>query len=290
MTSRNRARQVNQRNDPGMLADKITPLGKRQHEVQEQRRLQQPGSDVAPQNDPVEGVEFSGVVERVEDERNQAENIEVHGAWRRPAPQQHVHSDAQIDERDQPQPEIQRPLRRNQNHSCVNWNGVAHQRISRLRPDAGAEEHAYSRGRILDLVLIDGRESVAAVNTGFIARPIGFHAVGSQRVVVLHPANAIGWNHEFRFFLEIDPREDDGGRGQKNEQTGGKTNLEVPVHGARRLGKPRGQNFPLTLLHVRCHRWGHHITSNMLQRKHFHDYRRAVESPLWVLEVFCGIW
>ena len=84
--------------------------------MQEHRRLQYPGNDIAPVDDPVEVVEFSGVVERVRDKRNYAENIEVRRTCRRPPSQQYVQADPQIDQRDETQIVVQRAVRRNQVH------------------------------------------------------------------------------------------------------------------------------------------------------------------------------
>ena len=71
--------------------------------MQEQRRLQQPRHDVRPVDDPVKVVELAGVVEGVEDERDQAEDVEVRALGRGPASQQDVQANAEVDQRDQPQ-------------------------------------------------------------------------------------------------------------------------------------------------------------------------------------------
>ena len=81
-----------------MPADKSALLRKSQDEMQEQGRLQQPGHNVAPVNRPVKLVQFSGELEGVKDERDQTENIEVRGTRRRPAAQQHIKPDAQVDQ------------------------------------------------------------------------------------------------------------------------------------------------------------------------------------------------
>ena len=91
-------RDINRRDDPAMLADKAALLRESQDKMQEQRRLQQPGRNVAPVDGPVKLVQLSGELEGVKDERNQAENIEVRGTRRRPAPQQNIEPDAQVDQ------------------------------------------------------------------------------------------------------------------------------------------------------------------------------------------------
>ena len=106
--------------------------------MQEQRRLQHPGDDVAPVDRPVEVVQLAGVLERIRDERDQAENVEMRGAWRRPAAQQNVNTDAQINQGNQPQRIVQGAVGRNQNDVGIERHRIADQRISSLRPNAGA--------------------------------------------------------------------------------------------------------------------------------------------------------
>src|ERR1700730_11075958 len=56
------SRQIERRNRPAMLADELPPFRKGQHEVQEERRLQQPRDLIGPEDTPVESVEFTDVV------------------------------------------------------------------------------------------------------------------------------------------------------------------------------------------------------------------------------------
>src|ERR1019366_1984136 len=108
-----RSRQVEQRNRPAMLADELSPFREGQCEVQKQRRLQQPRDFIGPQDDPVKTNEPTGVAERVENERYQAENIEMRGTDRRPTPQQYIKPNAQVNERDQPRAPV---------HRAFGWN------------------------------------------------------------------------------------------------------------------------------------------------------------------------
>ena len=68
--------------------------------MEKERRLQRLGQHVDPENGPVERVELAGVFQRVERERNQAEEIEVSGARRGPAAEENVDADGQIDQAD----------------------------------------------------------------------------------------------------------------------------------------------------------------------------------------------
>ena len=78
-------------------------VGEADRKVQKERRLERRCGHVAPVNDPVEGVEFAGVTEGVQDERNQAEDVKMDRLGSRPAPEEDVDSDTEIDKRDEPE-------------------------------------------------------------------------------------------------------------------------------------------------------------------------------------------
>src|ERR1700747_2482371 len=102
-----------------MLPDEFPPLGKSQYKVQKHGGLEQPRNFIRPQDAPVKKVELAGIVQRVKNKRYQAENIEMGGTDRRPAPQQNVKPDSKVDERDQPQPIVHGALGRNQHNFHV---------------------------------------------------------------------------------------------------------------------------------------------------------------------------
>ena len=108
-------RQVHQGNQPAAAGQHLLALREGQRKMQEQRRLQQPGDYVGPVHNPVEVVELAGVVERIKDERDQAENVEVRALGRSPASQQNVQANAQVDQRNQPQSAVERPVGGSQN-------------------------------------------------------------------------------------------------------------------------------------------------------------------------------
>ena len=74
------AGRVDQRQQPA-AADVLEPLLREaEREMQKERRLQRLGQHIRPEDGPVQRVELAGVLERVEGERDQAEEIEVGGA------------------------------------------------------------------------------------------------------------------------------------------------------------------------------------------------------------------
>ncbi len=75
--------QVDQAEQPAAARDEAALTGavlrEGEREVQKERRLQRARDDGAPVDRPVKGVQLAGVLEGVEDERCEAEDVEVRG-------------------------------------------------------------------------------------------------------------------------------------------------------------------------------------------------------------------
>ena len=67
--------------------------------MQEQRRLQRHGKDVAHEDGDVQPIQLAGVLKRVQRKRNQAEHEEVRGLRRGPAPEEHVKPKREVHQR-----------------------------------------------------------------------------------------------------------------------------------------------------------------------------------------------
>src|ERR1700730_1621909 len=177
-----------------MFADKAALLREGQNEMQEQSGLQKPGRDVAPVDSPVKLVQLSSELEGVENERDQAEDIEMRGARCRPAPQQNVKPDAQIDQSDETKPVVERALSRDQNHCGVQRNRLPNQRVCCLRPGANPVHLTNPRGGVLHLALVDRSQAITHANARLLSRSVCFHPVGYQTAIaaaLFHPPNAI---------------------------------------------------------------------------------------------------
>src|SRR5208282_6842122 len=87
-----------------------------QREVEKQRRLQRFRKDIAPVNNLVKGVQLPRVLERVQHERNQTEDEKVGRVRSRPASEQHIKSNAEIHQRNQPEALVKAAIGRVQNH------------------------------------------------------------------------------------------------------------------------------------------------------------------------------
>src|SRR5207237_3664253 len=165
--------------------------------MQEQSRLEEPRDYIAPVNRLVKLIKFSRVLERIENERDQTEDVKVRGTRCGPAPQQDIHSNAKIDQRDQPQPLVQRALDRNQDDHAIQRNGCSLQGVRSLRPRAGSVQLMNQSCCAVHLVLIYRQYYVAIPDARLICWTVSFYTVGGQVPVALNPPDTIVGNLEF---------------------------------------------------------------------------------------------
>src|SRR5579871_6217942 len=114
-------------------------------------------------------------MEGVEDERNEAEDVEVRALGGRPAPQQDVNADAEINQRDQSQAGIKRAIGGYQDDGSIDRHSLPYQRVRGLGPDPHTVELLLEGADVRDLVPIDRNQTVARLDTGSLARTIRLH-------------------------------------------------------------------------------------------------------------------
>ena len=198
-----------------MLAHGRAFFRKSEDEVEKQGWLQNSGGDVAPINDPVEIVQLAGVLERIGNERDDAENVEMRRPGSGPAAQQDVESDAEIDQRNQPQPVVERALGRNQNDAGIQWDRLPEQGIVGFRPDAGSVELALQSRHILDILPVDRHQLVAGFNAASCPGTVGIDPVGGEVSALFYPPDAVVGNQELPLGVEIEASENDRSHGQQ---------------------------------------------------------------------------
>ncbi len=224
-SQQNRAWQVHHGDQPAAAGQHLLALREGQRKVQEQRRLQQPRDYVGPVHNPVEVVELAGVVERIENERYQAENVEVRALGRSPASQQDIQADAQVNQRDQPQSAVKRPIGGSQNQRRFYRDTLANQRVVGFRPHADAIQLPFHSTDISHIAAANGQQPVAGLDSSFLAGAIGIDPLGAQMGAIFYPPNAIVGSKNFTLFLEINPGENDGGNAEERQENGKKPGL-----------------------------------------------------------------
>src|SRR5262245_31991213 len=93
-------RTVNESQLREFLQRALRALRKNQGEMQQQSRRQQLCHDAGPIYFVVERIEFPAVVETVQNERHEAENVEVHSARRVPATDENENADEEVNQAD----------------------------------------------------------------------------------------------------------------------------------------------------------------------------------------------
>src|SRR5579862_8761715 len=198
--------------------------------MQEQRRLQQPRRDVGPEDDPIEVVQLSGVVERVKDERDQAENVKVRALRRGPAAQQDVNTDTQVHQRNYAQRQKQRAIRGGEDERSFKGNAVAHQRISRLRPDTHRVELTLESADVSDVLALNGYQAVAGLDAGLLSGTVGLDPLRFQLTAGLDPPNPVVRRNIFTIFLKIYPGKDHGRGAGQHQDDSDKARLNASIH------------------------------------------------------------
>ena len=118
----------------------------------------------------------------------------MRGARRRPAPEQHVDADGQVDQPDETQGQLQAPVRRLGDHQDrrVQRNAVARDRVLGLAVDAGAVELPLQVGQMRNRSVVDRGEQIVRLEAGALAGaiPAGLFSASSplrRRLAPPHP-------------------------------------------------------------------------------------------------------
>src|SRR5580693_9033893 len=134
--------QVNAQNLRGYTDRSLAPSWKDQCEMKQQGRREQTRCNLCPVDFPVEYVQFSAEVKRTKDEGNQAENVEVHRAWRVPPANENEQPNEKIEQAHDAQKVLggERLFRGGRNQRRFEFVAAARKLIARLGPEAGTIE------------------------------------------------------------------------------------------------------------------------------------------------------
>ena len=196
-----------------------------ERKVQEQCRLQQLSDDVAPVDNRVKRIELAGVMERVQNERHEAENIKMRGFRRGPAAEENVKTDAQVDQCDQAQSLLHGIVRRNGNHGCDFYiDALTIQEVRGPRIHTRAIEVPFFFDIVLDGLVfrqaVDAQQPVADFDAGLLSRTIGSDALRHQRARLFLPPHAVGRSNVLPFFLPVDIGKDNRGGREEGQHNG----------------------------------------------------------------------
>ena len=154
---------------------------------------------------------------------------------RRPAPEQHIHANAEVDQRDQAQAGVERPVRRYQNQRSFQRHALAEQGIGGFRPDTGSVESALQTADVRDLVILDGGYDIAGLDASLFAGTVRVDALGTKMLPIFYPPDPVVWGRIFTVFLEVDACENDGRNAEQRQENREEARLEVSIHQSHRL-------------------------------------------------------
>ena len=202
-----------------------TPLGKYQCEVNEQSGLQHPCDFVGPVDDVVERVQLPAVMEAVENERNQAENVEMHRPRRIPAARKNEQPDEQIQDGRNAQVvfDAERFVLRGRDQRDLEGLVAAPNLILHLRPDAGMVENLGDVDGTANGGRADGLNEIALLNSrSFTGRTRG-HIPGCDSRCGIDPRDSIIRGYVLGPLPEIEAGEHHGRKRQQREGYSPKT-------------------------------------------------------------------
>jgi len=156
-----------------------------------------------------------------------------------PAPEQDIDPDAKVDESDKPQSLIDGPVLRLQNHldieSCraVQIDRLRHgpeDGIGRMRPDSAVKHLATQRGNAWGRAIVHTDKNVAGPDSCTVPRRTRRHPFRFQAAVGLDPPNAIRWDVEPVFVLEVHCGQHTDRYGRQSEHDGQDPGLGSVFH------------------------------------------------------------
>ena len=145
----------------------------------------------------------------IQDERDQAKNVEMNGARRVPAAHENEQADEEVKQPEDAQIVFNRRrifLRRG-DHRRLKGAAVAEQLVADFGPGADVKEYAGDVGRAMDRNTANGLDNIPLADAGFRARRIGDDVPGGNALRGVHPGNAVIGKHVKGALLEVQDRE-----------------------------------------------------------------------------------
>src|SRR5271170_3922935 len=170
-----------------------------QREMQQQSRHQHLRQDFDPIDFVIEGVQLSAVVEREENKRHEAENIEVHGARRVPAARKNEKADEEIDQANNAGVILDGGwfFGRSSYERSLKLLAVPGQSVAHLRPQPRAPQPLGDLDLPRDGGAIDGQDMIPGAHPGAESGRIGSHLLSLDTLRSVKPNDAVIGSLEF---------------------------------------------------------------------------------------------
>ena len=208
-------------------------------EVEEERGLEEGREDFRPVDDLVEGVEFAGVLEGVEDEGGEAEDVEVGGFGCGPAAEEDVEADAEVDEGDEAEAVVDGTVGGlEDNFDGELWRagsegagvGGSGDGVGGLAEDAVAKDLALIGGDTGGEAVIDGLKDVSGADSGALAGGVGGDLGGAEAAGGFSPPDAVCWGVVGVFRGQVEASEDTCAESDGGQHDGEDSGLKDVLH------------------------------------------------------------
>src|SRR5665213_296995 len=233
-----RAGQVEQRIEEVAAGARLFVVGEADREVQEERGLESCGYVVAPQDPEVESVQLSGDLEGVEREGGQAEDVEVGGFRGRPAAEENVEADGEVDQRDEAEDLVvgtvvvgagfEDDLDGEGGFLAV--GGGAGNGVFCGGKDAAPIDGADGVGEVGGRLAVDRDDDVAFADAGAVGGRSRGDGVDEEAAGGFGHAGAVGGGIEAEVLRQVRRRQPDNAQGEQGKQDGDETSWVAALH------------------------------------------------------------
>ena len=212
--------------------ERAAAFWKNQCEMDEERRLDQPGHRIAPVNDLIERVQLAGIMETVKDERGQTENVEMNRSRRAPPAHENEKPDEEVEQRSDAQIILNRRRigLRGGDYRGFKRPAIAPHLVTDLGPRPRTEQYPGHIRRAMNRDAADGLHIVALPNSRFRSRGVGYYMPGHHALRRLHPRDAVIGKNVAGTLLEIQDGKNDRRKREKREHDRPKPHLKAIVH------------------------------------------------------------
>ena len=224
-------RHVEQRHLP-LASQPVAALGEVQAEVQEDGGREQAGGDVGKVDELVEIVELAGVVETGQDERNQAEDVEMAGLGCVQPAEINEQSDGQVGDADNVLVETGRiGYRLADDHLGFGFHVMAAEDVLGAGVGAQPDQDLGDLDGAFDGRAVDADQNVARADAGVFGRTVALDVERHNAFAALNPGDTILGELETHLLLEVDARANDRRHRQDDEDNADELALPV-LHGS----------------------------------------------------------
>ena len=152
------------------------------------------------------------------------------GKGRRPASEEDVQADTEIDESDKAKALIEAAVGWFENDWQIDVIAGPQNAVCSGSVCFGVKEFAIERGNARDRVFVDSNQQVATANPGVLTWAARQNAMRDEAASGFEPDNTVGRCLVIAFLEKVQGRENDSGDGNKRQEHDGHPGLKIRLH------------------------------------------------------------